>query len=184
MHLTMSDRNRDAKCRHSAWHVGSAQQRLALLTSTLLMGVGVVPLLRNLQAFCSDCHGGPFPCSDFLGSLMPFFETTVDKYPSPALPPQAPSLPTAWLASSSSNASHGRAGSERGWAPHCYSWHEVILPASSEAHKNIHSLSFTGAAQSPVAPSEKTVLPAAFWEQLLPRMVWYVRGRGSACELK
>lgn len=149
----------------------------------LLIGVAVVPLSQNLPGFCSDCLGGPLPCSESLGSLKPFFETTVNKYPSPVLPPQAPSLPTAQPASSS-NAFHSRAGSERAWAPHCYSWHEVILPASSEAHKNTHSLSFTGAAQSTVAPSEKMVLPAAFWEQLLPRMVWYVRGRGSACELK
>lgn len=57
---------------------------------------------------------------------------------------------TAWLPSPSD--ASGRAGSKV-WAPHCYSWHEIILLASSEAHKNAHILCFIRAAQSHVAPS-------------------------------
>lgn len=72
--------------------------------------------------------------------------------------PRPPSLPTAWLASSR-DASQSRAGGELAWAPHCYSWHEVILPAPSEAHKNTHSLSFIAAAQSLVAFSRKDGAP-------------------------
>ena len=72
--------------------------------------------------------------------------------------PRPPSLPTAWLASSR-DASQSRAGSRLAWAPHCYSWQEVILPAPSEACKNTHSLSFMGAAQSLVAFSRKDSAP-------------------------
>lgn len=150
----LADRERVKAC-SSEQHVDDARRCASPSHTTsqpfALMATGALPPLR--------VPGHP---EALLGAAA-------HKRPRPALPLPAPAFPTAWPASSAMPPRAGLAAL-RG-APHCYSWHGVILPASSEAHKNTRSLSL-----SPVASSEKMVLPAAFWERLLPRMVWYVQG--------
>lgn len=164
-HLTTSGTNKDAKHRHGAWQAGVLSK-----ASPSDQHADGSHSHKTSQPFALSATGTPSPGHPE-GLLW-------DSCGVPGCPPTAgPFFPTAWLAPP---AMPPRAGlAVLGWAPHCYSWHEVILPASSEAHKNTRSLSLVGAAQSPVASSEKMVLPTACWEWLLPRMAWYVRDRAS-----
>lgn len=165
-----------------AWHVRSPRERLALLTGMLTTGVAVAPLSQCHPAFCPDCHGAPSaaqrPRAPRSPPLRPLWTTI------PAcLPPQAPFLRHR-LARPLQRCLPEQSCQCARPGPSLLFLAERILLASSEARKNTHSLSFVGAARSPVASSEKMLLPGVFWEQLLPRMVWYVQSRASSCELK
>lgn len=136
----------------------------------------VPPYSRNSQPLALTARSTPSPAQSPWGHPAPLLGDSCGQRSQPCPPPQPrpPWLPSAWL-SSPNHASQSRAGSKLARAPHCYSWHELILPASSEAHKNTRSLSFIRAAQSPVASSrENRCSQPGSGSRLLPRMVWYV----------